>query len=191
MNILDTQYDDAMAAVAAGYSPLNLKGAYASRPAATSVAAGAVYYATDIPEQYRSDGAVWTPVGAGGNELGYAQITASQSTASTTGVDVSGLSVTCTVGERPVKVIFDGVLRNTTVGVYARAQILVDGTIVATAGGPTAIASEYRAGHREVRVSGLTPGSSHTFKIQILAPTGGTTSIEPLTDIAFVQVVTL
>jgi hypothetical protein len=134
---------------------------------------------------------VWTPVGAGGNELGYAQITASQSTASTTGVDVSGLSVTCTVGERPVKVIFDGVLRNTTVGVYARAQILVDGTIVATAGGPTAIASEYRAGHREVRVSGLTPGSSHTFKIQILAPTGGTTSIEPLTDIAFVQVVTL
>jgi hypothetical protein len=155
------------------------------------VRAGTLYYATDIPEQYRSDASTWTPVGTGGNELGYAQITTSQSTASTTGVDVSGLSVTCTVGERPVKVIFDGVLRNTTVGVYARAQILVDGTLTATVGGPTALASEYRAGHREVRVSGLTAGSSHTFKIQILAPTGGTTSVEGSGDPVFIQVVTL
>lgn len=178
--------------LATQYAPISLGGAYGSRPAAAAANKGALYYATDVPETYRSDGTTWSVVGSGGNELGYAQSLVDTSTTSTTGVDVPGLSVTCTVGERPVKVIFQGGLRNDTLGDYARAYIVVDGAQAAIAGGRVAVAGEFMASHAEARVSGLTPGSSHTFKIQIVAPIGGTTDLYGLTgDPAFIQVVTL
>lgn len=172
--------------VHAAIAAANLSGTYASRPAASSVPNPTLYYATDVPEAYRSDGTAWTVVGTDA-ELGYAEITNQFDTTSATGVDVTGLSITATFGERPVKAIFDGTLRNSA-DQYARIWIVVDGVQVAIGGGLT---SGYRATQRAYVIRGLTPGTSHTVKIQLGAPTGGTASVvgDP-NNPSFIQLVT-
>lgn len=182
-------YDATKWNLAPGHAPQNLYGTYATRPAANSVAPGTLYYASDVLESYRSDGALWKVVGAG-SEIGYAQTTGNTDTDGTTNaIDVPGLSITFIAGERPIKVIFQGALRNDTLQQYARGVIQIDGVDAAYAGGRTAVAGEYMESHAEVRRA-FTPGSQHTAKIQVIAPLGGKTSLSGFaTDPAFIQVV--
>ena len=49
----------------AGVGGITLQGLYAARPAATAVAAGTTYYATDCMGTFRSDGTAWTLVAQG------------------------------------------------------------------------------------------------------------------------------
>jgi len=149
-------------------------GTYAARPAA-SAAPNTVYFATNVGETYISNGTTWTLLPAGGSELGYAEITSTFSTASTTAVDIAGLSVTVVVGERPIVMAYGGNLRNTNAGGYARLLAIANGvnssnlTILGTAG--------FQAMSRETRISGLTPGTSYTFKLQLMAITAGTAEL--------------
>lgn len=89
-------------------------GTLAARPAASAAGAGYLYFASDDNggTLYRSDGATWTKAAgsvtqSGGAELasGYAEITSAfqvlPATANTI-YDITGLSVTPTVGTRPV-----------------------------------------------------------------------------------------
>jgi len=154
-----------------GKAPSTQSGTYASRPAA-SAAAGVIYYATDVQEAYRSDGSTWTVLPCGGTEIGYAEITNTTTTTSATAVDIAGLSVTCKVGERPVVLSYGGAVRNSLTGAFVRIQAVADGFNTSNITVPGT--GNYLTQTRETRVSGLTPGSTYTFKLQILAIGGGT-----------------
>lgn len=79
-----------------------LQGTHAARPAAASTNTAYLYYETDTQTLFQSTGAAWTQIAASVGAstlgtLGYAQITANQA-GITTKADVTGLSVTVTVG---------------------------------------------------------------------------------------------
>ncbi|WP_156027404.1 hypothetical protein [Mycetocola saprophilus] len=147
--------------------PPSLSGKYSARPAANTVPAATMYYATDVPEAYRSDGSVWSVVGAGGNELGYAQITSMFSTTSTTPVDVPGLTVTFVVGERPIMLRLDTDMASQGPNGIAVAHILLDGVRLASPGLNAPPADRWVTISRGARKSGLVPGSTHIAKIQL------------------------
>lgn len=157
-----------------GNAPLTQSGAYASRPAA-SAAAGVIYYATDVQEAYRSDGSTWTVIPCGGTEIGYAEITNTTTTTSATAVDIAGLSVTCKVGERPVMLSYGGAMRNSIAGAFVRVQAIANGFNTSNITVPGT--GNYLTQTRETRVSGLTPGNTYTFKLQIFAIGGGSAQL--------------
>lgn len=148
-------------------------GTLASRPAAGTAGIG-FYFATDDNggTLYRSDGSAWTRIMARGTELGYAEITTDFTTTSTTGADVTGLTITVTVLERPIKVIIDG---------RALSNSGAAGAVIIIYEGATALAlfddlSAFRVGfHREVR---LAPSAgSHTYKAVLLTGGSGTATL--------------
>jgi hypothetical protein len=154
-------------------------GLYASRPSAVTAGVGALYYATDVSEEYLSTGAAWTVV-SGGAELGYAEISTPFTTASATFVDVTGLSFTAKVGERPLILEMEGHVRNTAgVGSAAIFALVANGTMrqgekvffVAGTG------ATYQTAYARARIAGLTPGVTYTFKLQIRATAAGTAEI--------------
>lgn len=149
-------------------------GPYANRPA-PSAAIGVIYYATDVQEAYCSDGAAWTVIPCGGTELGYAELTNTTTTSSATAVDIAGLSVTCVVGERPVMLSYGGAMRNSLSGSFARVQAIANGFNTSNITVPGT--GNYLTQTRETRVSGLTPGDTYTFKLQILAISGGSAQL--------------
>jgi len=153
------------------FIPRDLRGTYAARPAAATVPPGTIYYPTDIPEQYRSDGSTWTVVGSGGNELGHAETAATFTTTSLTAVDIPGLSVTFVAGERPVVARFTGLMWNTAAGVLARACIVIGSTVYRNIGGSGTDSRSYES---SVTIRGLTPGASYTVKVQMLSVSAGT-----------------
>lgn len=155
-------------------APLTQIGTYASRPAA-STAQGVIYYATDVQEAYRSDGTTWTVIPSGGTEIGYAEITTTTTTTSTTAVDIAGLSVTCVVGERPVVLSYGGAMRNSLTGDFVRVQAIANGFNTSNITVPGT--GNYLTQTRETRVSGLTPGTTYTFKLQIMAIGGGSAQL--------------
>lgn len=155
-------------------APPSLTGTYAARPAATAVRAGAIYYCTNIPEQYRSNGATWSVVGSGGNELGYAEILTVVSPSGTTPVDVAGLTVTFVAGERPVEVVFSAMVRVRDAGSLLWAYIVLDGTSKAAAGTSLTF---YQPTARTIRLPALTPGTTHTVKMQAAMPIAAGTGI--------------
>lgn len=113
------------------------------------------------------------PTSSAGAELGYEEITSpSAGTTSTTMVDVPGLSVTFVAGEGPVDLVFTGWMRNLTGPAWG--SLVLDGTPRRLFGRPS---SDYNTQDASVRVSGLTPGTVHTFKLQVSAPAGGTTYV--------------
>lgn len=154
--------------------PQSLYGTYSARPAASSVPVGSVYYASDTLEQYRSNGTSWQIVGPAGNEIAYAEITAAFTSTTASAVDVPGLTVTWTAGERPVYLFFSGLMAcgSSTPLVWARL-ILGTSTLVGV-GGTTA--TQNVSVERSVRLAGLTPGTSYTAKVRIDLP-GGTTGV--------------
>jgi hypothetical protein len=172
--------------VASGGANGSLMGLYAARPAAAA-APNTVYYATDVSEAYFSNGATWTVIPCGGTELGYAEITAGFSTASSTPVDITGLTVTCKVGERPVVIAYGANMRNNNVGGFARVYGVANSVLASNL--TVAGTMGYLALSRETRVSGLTPGSTYTFKLQMAALTTGTADVYADTnDRPYIQV---
>ncbi|HET8625907.1 MAG TPA: hypothetical protein VFL91_00705 [Thermomicrobiales bacterium] len=133
----------------------------------------------------------WSTFAGGGpaGHLGYAQITANQSTTSTTLVDVTGLSVTVTVGSRPIKITCDswGSLNS---GSDLRAGYsLYD----VTAGAQVQFAVVTSPGNQQqalCMVAYLTPpAGSRTYKLRFQSLVNGTTTINAAaTDPAFILV---
>lgn len=155
---------------------LSITGTYAARPTATAVPNGTVYYASNVPEAYRSNGATWSVIQSGGNELGYAQITAMFTTTSTTPVYATGLTVTFIVGERPVEIHMEAALTNSIAAGETKASLVLDGTVVGWMQGVPGTASAWRQHSRSVRKAGLTPGSTHTVQVQLASTSGSGTA---------------
>ncbi len=152
--------------VAAGSS--NSTGLYSARPSAATAGAGWIYYATDTQETYRSNGSTWVVVG-GRSELGYAELTSSFSTSSTTFVDVTGMTFTAVAGERPLILEFNGHVNNAggsaravIFGLYANGA-LIQGEKVFWMVGTTNYATAYA--RARIAAGVLTPGTTYTFKL--------------------------
>ncbi|WP_022886345.1 hypothetical protein [Glaciibacter superstes] len=149
----------------------DLTGTYAARPAASTVPDGTIYYCTEIEEAYRSTGSAWVVVGHGGSELGYAESTAFFSTSTTTLVDVPGLTITFKAGTRPVELRCDANVANENGVVETILSMRLGATEKArieTRGGGTDL---WHSVSRRVRVSGLTPGASYVYKVQVKSGT--------------------
>ena len=149
-------------------------GTYATRPAANTVPAGTRFYATDVQEEYRSNGSAWAVIGSGGNELAYAQITAEFASSTASAVDVPGLSVSWVAGERPVYLEFSGLMRCGSSTPLAWARMILGASTLVGVAGTTATGNA--SVHRAVRLTGLTPGTSYTAKLRLDLP-GGTTGV--------------
>lgn len=153
--------------------PKSLTGTYAQRPTASSVPDGTIYYATNVPEAYRSQGSTWYNVGAGGNELGYAQTIAMFSTTSSSPVDVTGLTTTFVVGERPIELVFHADLANSVAANPVVAYVMLDGVIKVRPSTRGIYNDTWHTVNGSVRIAGLTPGTTHVAKIAV-ATGGGT-----------------
>ena len=160
------------ASLEAAFDPRNLTGTYAARPAATSVKAGTLYFATDVPEVYRSNATIWSVVSSGGNELGRAITTANFGPVSTLYNDIPGLTLSFMVGERPIEVTFDGTIEPGSATNLAQVRIFMDGTTElrnASKTGGGFGTSGYINFAGVVSAGVLTPGTIHTFKAQLSA----------------------
>ena len=130
---------------------------------------------------------------ASGDQLGYAAITSDGTSVANFGAetDITGLSVTVTVGARPIKVIFDcSALYNATANESALLYIKESTTTLATVNQTQTGTTERKGCHREVR---LAPSAgSHTYKIMLSRVAAGTATITAnATSPAFIQVVEL
>lgn len=124
-------------------------------------------------------GVKWDALAGSGpaGHLGYAQITANQSTSSTSLVDVTGLSVTVTVGSRPIRVIcYSWGSLNT--GSDLRTQYSLRDV---TAGAEVQYAIITSTGSQQEAlclVAYLTPAAgSRTYKLQFAVAVNGTSTI--------------
>ncbi len=153
---------NAMTAELYSYSGQRIFGNYADRPIASTVA-GATYYAVDVKETYVSISGYWTPIESGGGILGYAEIVSPFSTSSTSLVDVPGLSVTCTVGERPILVFWGG-----NVAATSNLGSLFTLEVAGTQRAQMIYGREQYVGlGTTTPVSGLSPGSLVNFKLRM------------------------
>lgn len=165
----------------AASAAVSISGTFANRPAATAVPSGTLYYPTNVPEQYRSNGTNWITIGSGGNELGYAERLATFTTTTLWPAlaDVTGLSVTITAGDRPYYVeaggsgigasvvgsraIF-GIAEGSTILTYVNHLQGVNGAVV-----PNGVA------HKRISA---TPGSVHTYKVVAAVTSASTMTAE-------------
>lgn len=110
-------------------------------------------------------------------ELGYAEITADATTASTSYGDVSGLTTTVTVGTRPIIVIFDcSYVANTIALGGVAVRILEDGVAIGVVSQLINLPGALLPFHRELRRAPA--AGSHTYKAQVKAAFGGTVTIK-------------
>ena len=142
---------------------------------------------------------IGSPVSAArGIELAYAEITAAQTgITSTTGLDITGLSITPTIGNRPILVTaqLPSVAQAAgTATKYVLAFLLENGTIISraserfsgAAGGTNVVSLIPR-----VRRS-LAAGSTPTYKVQIAVESGATVDVNAAaTYPSFIQAVEL
>lgn len=170
--------------------PRSISGTYAARPAANTVPDGSVYYATNVPEAYRSNGTAWSVIGAGGNELATAQLTSPASVAAGSQVDITGLTATFVVGERPIEIRFDGDLKTSLANTAVVIYLMLDGTTRLIPSFTGLAADKFITISKRARIGGLVPGSTHTLKAQWNG--GGTMTLNGSTDNpASISVVTL
>lgn len=153
----------------------SIVGTYAARPAATSVPPRTLYYASDLPESYLSDGASWRVVSSGGVELAYAELTSSVTRTYTgAAVDVPGLTVTWVQTERPVVLEFSGLMSCGASTPLAWLRFFLGGSTLVGVCGTTA--SQNVSVDRRVKLStathGLTPGVSYTVVGRLDMPFG-------------------
>lgn len=153
----------------------SLIGTYAKRPAASTTAAGTLYYATDNMESYRSNGSAWTVISAG-QELGSAELRTTFKSGSGKGgtwVDVPGMAVTFIAGERPFRVEMTVDMCVTNAGGTAMARAVINGSVVMTEiTCSLSQALKWDTRTARVRWFGLVAGNPHTVKLQIKADSG-------------------
>jgi hypothetical protein len=154
--------------------PVNLAGLYAARPAPTAHPDGTTYWASDVYEMYRTNGTVWSVVGAGGNELAFTGLDETVpmfSTESTEYVDVPNLTINVTAGERPFAVKFE---LNSAVNVLGRADyaVYVNGILKRYWFYTPAVVETWVPLTGEVIVRGLTPGTTYNVKVMVKTTSG-------------------
>lgn len=165
-----------------GGAPTPKRGTYASRPAASTVKTGTVYYATDTLEQYLAlgtDGAnatSWWVVPSGGAELNRAtRTTTFNVTAGTAWISVPSTSFSIVMPERPVLltgravVKFEDVTADPTIGIF-------DVTGTATEldqahPGQSANVEDFGHAYAQAELTG-TPGTARTFELRALQRAG-------------------
>lgn len=175
--VLDTGSSTRASLDAVFTKPTMTSGTYAARPLASSVLPNSVYDATDVPESYRSTGSTWVVRPSGGTELGYAETLTPFATTSTGWVDIPALTTTFKVGERPIKVRFGGQVGSSVAGAWGYVQLVLDSTVIGQVGGYAGLnAGNWVRRELIIRKSGLTPGSTHTLKAQLVCYTGGGTT---------------
>lgn len=174
--------------------PGNYRGTYAARPTASTYVPGTRYYATDTKEDYMTDGTSWTVVGSAGNELGYASSSSGPfSTSSTTYVDITAVTTTFMVGERPIELRVDGQIANSSATGITYLGVMLDSVERGRAQSLGIGSNIWHGINVRARVTGLTPGTTHTAKA-VLRAQSGTTALaggENATAPISVQVVTL
>ena len=150
-------------------------GLLAARPAAATAGANYLYFATDDSggTVYRSDGSSWTKVAAAVNDAGSGQTLGSATitsnftitTVSPSYTDVTGLSVTVTVGTRPIEVIaWAGRVFNS--GAFRNDLLIVEGsTILQNA--QQLVGGANQGSPFYLTTGPITPSAgSHTYKVQ-------------------------
>jgi len=165
-------------------------GTYAARPTASSAGANTLYYATDVPECYLSNGTSWSVVGSGGSELAVAVVTTTSLAQGPAFANMPGMTITFKVGERPIYLEFEAVGSVATSGIYAYGKVLLDGVDAGSVSPVTSVASQIVNLRRQVRVSGLTPGSTHTVTVQIATVSGTITPQSSTTNPSYLRAVT-
>jgi hypothetical protein len=128
----------------------------------------------------------WTDASSSGHKLGYAEITATQSTTAaatnTTAIDATGLIVTVTVGTRPILVQFTGAMRNNTAAnggtVWLVEAAAGDANRTPEIGGMTGYSVGANLLFNVSFWTRLAPSAgTHTYKIQFGQQVGGTATL--------------
>jgi len=110
--------------------PPNLFGTYASRPAASAVTVGSLYWASDTKEIYRSDGSAWSRVGITSGRIASAELTTPYSISSSTPTAIPGMTLQITAGEVPASVQYGGTMKYGTTSANGVVSLYCDGTVI-------------------------------------------------------------
>lgn len=149
-------------------------GEVSTLPAPTTVEDGVQFVSTDVPELYVNNGDSWLVAGAGGNEVGYAEVVPMFSHGGTEPVDVPGMSSTFKVGKRPVEIQVTARLAISVTTSVAYLRFLLDGEEIGVLNYVAGYADQWET-HTWARViHGLPEGSMHTVKVQIARAAVGT-----------------
>lgn len=160
------------------YPSLSPTGLYAARPAASTVKTGTYYHATDTQETYRAAGTAganattWDSVNGAGAELGYAErATAWDNTSATAGAwtDVPGLTITVTVGERPIVLDMTAYTLSDVVG-DVNVSIFEGSTEIVRRLHHAASANDYSTSLAKRRLS--PSQGAHTYKLSVYKNSG-------------------
>lgn len=167
-----------------------LSGLAANVPAIGTVPPGSLYFATDTGRLYRAGNVFWVLVAdLAGTELGYSEITASQ-TGISTEVDLTGGSLTFTAGSRPIMLhAFSTGFQQLTAAAIPQLKITTAANVqVALQGaGTTAINAFTAPVNMFVRATGLVAGTSYTYKLRALTSAGSCTHAASASQRAFLR----
>jgi hypothetical protein len=120
-------------------------------------------------------------VAAGGIELGYAEITTTFQQTGAGNSDITGLSVTVDVGDRPIVIKANGTFGSSSAGAVTYVKIMEGSTVLARA--IISLSAVAQGLSREVR---LTPSAgSHTYKLNLEQVVGGNGSVFADTGTAY------
>lgn len=111
-----------------------------------------------------------------GIELGHTEITTDATRAATSYADVAGLSVTVTVGARPIAIEFDcAAALNSSANGGIVVGVLEDGVMIGTVQTFFADANSTAPLHRRLRRN--PSAGAHTYKIQLKTSFAGTATL--------------
>ena len=131
--------------------------------------------------------------GSSGRELGYAEITSSftQVAAATTDYDITGLSVTVTVGTRPILLeAYLPTVAHTVANSTVILRVYEGATLLQVVTEATPATGGALSGARIARVRLAPSAGSHTYKAVIRTQTAGTITVTAgTTGPAFIRVV--
>lgn len=149
------------------------------RPAAAS-APSQYYLATDDRggTLYWSDGTAWTQVAASGNQasgavLGYVELAADFNSTTSTDTDITGMSLTVTVGSRPIRIDVDGQIGVTGTAQTPFVKLMEDGALLGAVGVGMAVSNTNPVVHGSRDRS--PSAGAHTYKLVMPGTASGVT----------------